>query len=155
MGAGKPRVLAGWGLAAVGLAVMAGACSHASSPPAAAAQPSTPATPTVPPSTVPVLGKLSFGTFPSTYDGIQALQLCEQWSGLRGEYVVHLRQDTPYELEQWFSSTVWLPAFTANSPLRNDPAYSNISTAFGLATTAAAASVSSAKWLDRGCAAAD
>jgi hypothetical protein len=147
MGAGKPRVLAGWVLAAVGLTVMAGACSHASSP--------TPATPTVSPSTVPVLGKLSFGTFPSTYDGIRALQLCEQWSGLRGEYVVHLRQDTPYELEQWFSSTVWLPAFTANSPLRDDPAYSNISTAFGLATTAEAASISSAKWLDRGCAAAD
>jgi hypothetical protein len=155
MGAGKSRVLAGWGLAAVGLAVVAGACSHASSSSATAAQPSTPATPTVPPSTVPVLGKLSFGTFPSTYDGTQALQLCEQWSGLRGEYVARLRQDTPYELEQWFSSTVWLPAFTANSPLRNDPAYSNISTAFGLTTTAAAASISSAKWLDRGCAAAD
>lgn len=169
MGAGKPRVLAGrgvfgrgvgrdvvgWGLAAVGVAVLAGACTGRASSPAATAQPSVPATPTVTPSTVPVLGKLSFGTFPSTWDGTRALMLCEQWSGLRGEYVPHLRQDTPYELEQWFSGSDWRAAFTANSPLRNDPAYSNISTAFGLASTAEAASVDNAKWLDRGCAAAD
>ena len=168
MGAGKPRVLAGrgvfgrgvgrsvagWGLAAVGLAVLAGACDSGSSSPAAA-QPPAPATPTVTPSTVPVLGKLSFGTFPSTWNGTRALMLCEQWSGLRGEYVPHLRQDTPYELEQWFSSTDWRAAFIANSPLRNDPAYSNISTAFGLTSTAGAASVDNAKWLDQGCAAAD
>jgi hypothetical protein len=120
-----------------------------------AATPTVPATPTVTPSTVPVLGTLSFGTFPSTYDGTRALQLCEQWSGLRGEYVPRLRQDTRYELEQWFSSTVWRPALTAASPLRNDPAYSNISTAFGLASTAEAASIANAKWLDKGCAAAD
>ena len=164
MGAGKPRVLAGrgvgrgvvgWGLAAAGVAILAGACSGGSPSPVNTAQPSVPATPTVTPSTVPVLGKLSFGTFPSTYDGTRALQLCEQWSGLRGEYVSHLRQDTPYELEQWFSSTDWRAAFVANSPLRNDPAYSNINAAFGLVSTAGAASIANAKWLDRGCAAAD
>jgi hypothetical protein len=165
MGAGKPRVLAGrgvfgrgvvgWGLAAVGVAILAGACSGGSPSPVNTTQPSVPATPTVTPSTVPVLGKLSFGTFPSTGDGTQALMLCEQWSGLRGEYVSHLRQDTPYELEQWFSSTDWRAAFVASSPLRNDPAYSNINAAFGLVSTAEAASIANAKWLDRGCAAAD
>jgi len=170
MGAGKPRVLAGrcvsgrgvtsrsvvgWGLAAVGAAVLAGACSSGSPAPVNTAQPSVPATPTVTPSNVPVLGKLSFGTFPSTLDGTQALMLCEQWSGLRGEYVPHLSQDTPYELEQWFSSNDWRAAFIANGPLRKDPAYSNINTAFGLVSTAAAASIDNAKWLDRGCAAAD
>jgi hypothetical protein len=160
MGAGKPRgvigrAVSGRGLAAAGLAVLAAACSHASSSPAAAAQPTVPATPTVTPSTVPVLGKLTFGTFPSTGDGMRALLLCEQWSGLRGEYVVHLRRDTRYELEQWFSGADWQTAFTASSPLRDDPAYSNISTAFGLATTAEAASIANAKWLDEGCAAAD
>ena len=174
MGAGKPRVLAGrgvfghvvgwgvagrgvvgWGLAAAGVAVLVGACSSGSASPVNTAQPSVPATPTVKPSTVPVLGKLSFGTFPSTWDGTRALMVCEQWSGLRGEYVLHLRQDTPYELEQWFSSNDWQAAFIANSPLRNDPAYSNINTAFGLVSTAEAASIANAKWLDRGCAAAD
>jgi hypothetical protein len=50
---------------------------------------------------------------------------------------------------------VWLTAFTANNPLRNDPAYSNIDVAFGLATTGEAASIASARWLDRACAAAD
>jgi hypothetical protein len=169
MEAGKPRILAGrgafgrgvgrgvvgWGLAAVSVAVLAGACGGGSSSPVNTAQPSVPATPTVTPSTVPVLGKLSFGTFPSTWDGTRALMLCEQWSGLRGEYVPHLRHDTPYELEQWFSSNDWQAAFIANSPLRNDPAYSNINTAFGLVSTAEAASIANAKWLDRGCAAAD
>jgi hypothetical protein len=168
MGARKPRVLAGrgvfgrgvgrsvvgCGLAVAGIAVLAGACGGGSSS-SATDQPSVPATPTVPPSTVPVLGKLTFGTFPSTWNGTHALLLCEQWSGLRGEYVPHLRQDTPYELEQWFSSTDWRTAVTANSPLRDDPHYSNISTAFGLASTAEAASISNAKWLDKGCAAAD
>ncbi|HEY7274448.1 MAG TPA: hypothetical protein VH594_00705, partial [Trebonia sp.] len=98
MGAGKPRVRAGpgvfgrgvtsrsvvgWGLAAAGVAVLVGACGGGSPSPVNTAQPSVPATPTVTPSNVPVLGKLSFGTFPSTLDGTQALMLCEQWSGLR------------------------------------------------------------------------
>jgi hypothetical protein len=156
MGAGKLRVLAGRGIAGVAVAVLAGACGHvsASSPPAAGQAPG-PATPTVTPSAVPVLGKLAFGTFPSTWDGTRALTLCEQWSGLRGEYVARVRADTPYQLEQWFSSTVWRAAFSANSPLRLDPAYSNISTAFGLASTGEAASIASARMLDKACAAVD
>lgn len=156
MGAGKLRVLAGRGIVGVAVAVLVGACGHvsASSPPAAGQAPG-PATPTVTPSTVPVLGKLAFGTFPSTWDGTRALTLCEQWSGLRGEYVARVRADTPYQLEQWFSSTVWRAAFSANSPLRLDPAYSNISTAFGLASTGQAASIASARMLDKACAAVD
>ena len=156
MGARKLRVVAGCGVVAVGVAVLASACGQvsASSPPAAGQAPG-PATPTVTPSTVPVLGKLSLGTFPSTWDGTRALTLCEQWSGLRGEYVSRVQADTPYQLEQWFSSTVWRTAFSANSPLRGDPAYSDISTAFGLATTAEAASIPNARFLDKACAAAD
>jgi hypothetical protein len=143
------------------VAVLAGACGHVSAASPAAGQASAagqapgPATPTVTPSTVPVLGKLAFGTFPSTWDGTRALTLCEQWSGLRGEYVARVRADTPYQLEQWFSSTVWRAAFSANSPLRVDPAYSNISTAFGLASTGEAASIASARLLDKACAAVD
>ena len=104
---------------------------------------------------MPVLGKLTFGTFPSTWDGTRALMLCEQWSGLRGEYVSRVQADTPYQLEQWFSSDVWQAAFSASGPLVVDPAYGDISTAFGLAATGEAASIASARFLDKACAAAD
>jgi hypothetical protein len=105
----------------------------------------------VTPASVPALGKLTFGKFPATADGIRALTLCEQWSRLRGEYVSRVRADTPYQLEQWFSSAAWTTAFNAGSRLRNDPAYGDISTAFGLATTGEAASISSARLLDKAC----
>jgi hypothetical protein len=153
MGAGKLRVL---GMVAVGVAALAVGCGHASSPAALAlGQTPGPATPTVTPSAVPVLGKLSFGTFPATSGGTNALTLCEDWAGLRGQYVARVLTDTPYQLEQWFSSAAWRPAFAANSPLRVDPGYSDISTAFGLATTGESAGIPSAKLLDKACAAAD
>ena len=155
MGAGKLRVLAGRGIVAAAAAVLASACTSASSSPSAPGQATGTVTPTVAPSTVPVLGKLSFGTFPATPDGARALMLCEQWSGLRGEYVSRIQADSPYQLEQWFSSAVWQTAFNASRPLVVDPAYSQISTAFGLATTGEAASIASARLLDKACAAAD
>ena len=159
MGAGWLRVLAGRGVLTVelaALAALAAACGSvpAGSSPGAGPTPGT-ATPTVTPSAVPVLGPMTYGTFPATTNGANALTLCEQWAGLRGRYVSRVQADTRYQLEQWFSSPVWLTAFTANNPLRNDPAYSNIDVAFGLATTGEAASVASARWLDRACAAAD
>ena len=156
MGAGKLRALAGCGIVAAGVAVLASACTSASSSsPLRPGQATGTVTPTVAPSTVPVLGRLSFGTFPATPDGARALMLCEQWSGLRGEYVTRVQADSPYQLEQWFSSAVWQPAFSASRPLVVDPAYSQISTAFGLATTGEAASIASARLLDKACAAAD
>jgi hypothetical protein len=156
MGAGKLRVLAGRGIVAVGVAVLAAACGHAASTSSpAAGQTPGPATPTVTPSTVPVLGPMTYGTFPATSDGSSALTLCEQWAVLRGQYVSRVRADTPFQLEQWFSSAVWGTAFTANAPLLTDPAYSEISTAFGVATSGEAASISSARMLDKACSAAD
>jgi hypothetical protein len=152
MGAGKLRVLAGRGIVAAGVAVLASACTSASSSSPAPGQATGTVTPTVAPSTVPVLGKLSFGTFPATPDGTRALLLCEQWSGLRGEYVSQVQADSPYQLEQWFSSAVWQTAFNASGPLVVDPPYGQISTAFGLATTVEAASISSARLLDKACA---
>jgi hypothetical protein len=155
----KLRVLAGRGGIAVGAAVGAAlvtACGHASSSLSlAAGQAPAPATPTVTPVPVPVLGQLTFGTFPATMDGIRALALCEQWSGLRAQYVYRVQTDTPFELEQWFSSSAWLPSFVADRPLRTDPAYSKISTAFGLVSNGDAASVGNARLLDGACAAAD
>lgn len=104
---------------------------------------------------MPVLGKLTLGAFPLTGNGQQALTVCEQWAGLRAGYVSRVRQDTPYQLEQWFSSPAWRPAFVANGPLRTDPAYGDISTGFGLVSTGASASIGSARLLDQACAAAD
>lgn len=102
-----------------------------------------------------MLGSMSYGTFPASKDGMDALIVCEQWAVLRDQYVERVRTDTPYQLEQWFSSPAWLPAFRANSPLKTDPDYSQISTAFGLASTGAAASVANAELLDQACATAD
>jgi hypothetical protein len=156
MGAGKPRVLACAWAAALGLALLASGCSSVSSSSLLAVMqdPGT-ATPTVMPESVPVLGQMHYGKFPATTDGIAALTVCEQWAVLRDQYVGRVRADTPYQLEQWFSSRAWLPAFQANRPLKIDPDYSQINTAFGLASTGAAASVSNAELLDKACASAD
>ena len=156
MGAGKLRVLAGRGVIAVGLAALVAGCGQAR-PTASLApwQTPPPATPTMTPQAVPVLGKLAFGTFRATGDGTNALSLCEDWAGLRGQYVARVGTGTPYQLEQWFSSALWRPAFNASRSLRLDPHYGEVSIAFGLATTGAAASVGSAKLLDQACAAAD
>ncbi len=155
MGARKARVLGGrW--VAVAAAALAAACSHvASAAPPAAGQTPGPATPTMTPSSVPVLGPLTIGKFPATRDGKRALIVCEQWAGLRDQYVPHVRADTAYQLEQWFSSTVWEPAFAASGSLQADPAYTNISVAFRIATEGDVASIANAMTLDRACAAAD
>ena len=108
------------------------------------------------PSAVPVLGPMTYGTFPATKDGESALTLCEQWAGLRGQYVAHVQAGhTAYQLEQWFSSGVWQAAYSANTPLRVDAGYSEISVAFLVATSGDAASILNARMLDRACAAAD
>jgi hypothetical protein len=107
------------------------------------------------PSAAPVLGPLKLGTFPATWGGINALHLCEDWAGLRGDYVVHLTSDTKYQLEQWFSSAAWQPAFNAGGPLSVNPAFGAISLAFGQATTTATASIAAARQFDRACEAAD
>lgn len=163
MGARRARVLAGRcaavttaAVAAATVAALAAACSHvASAAPPVAGQTPGPATPTMTPSSVPVLGPMTLGKFPATRDGKRALIVCEQWAGLRGQYVHRLRADTAYELEQWFSGTVWQTAFAASGPLQADPAYTNISVAFRIATEGDVASIANAMTLDRACAAAD
>ena len=156
MGAGKLRVRAGRGVTAVLVAALAAACDHAASASSpAAGQTPGPATPTVTPSAVPVLGPMTYGTFPATKDGESALTLCEQWAGLRGQYVARVLADSRPELEQWFSGGDWLPAFSDASALRNDPGYMTINVGFGLVSTAQSASVGNARFLDKSCAAAD
>ena len=158
----KPRVL---GVAARAAALTAltaltvAAAGCAASGPAdslAAAQTPPPLTPTMTPAAVPVLGKLTLGRFPSTLDGGKALQLCEDWAGLRGQYAARVEAGAdPFAMEQWFSSAVWQTAFKANSPLQDDPGYGAISVAFGMATIGQSASIAAAKRLDAACTAAD
>ena len=163
MGASRLRVLACAGAAALttgalGVALLVSGCAtmrSSSSSLAPGQSPSGRATPTVTPQAAPVLGPMSYGTFPASKDGMDALIVCEQWAALRDQYVERVRTDTPYQLEQWFSSPAWLPAFQANSPLKTDPDYSQINTAFGLVSTGAAASVANAELLDKACATAD
>jgi hypothetical protein len=149
MRAVKLRVFASHGIVALGLAALATACGSAPSGTGLAV-------PSVTPTSVPVLGKMTFAAFPNTWDGLRALTVCEQWAGLRAEYVANVKADTPYQLEQWFSSTpAWTAAFGANSELKTDPNYINISNAFGMVTAGDAASLSSARLLDQACAAGD
>ncbi len=103
------------------MAVLASACSGSSST-LANGQPA-PATPTVTPTAVPVLGGMKLATFPQSWDGMRALQVCEQWAQLRGEYVTRVRTDNTLQLQLWFSGDDWLTAFNANSGLKVDSAY--------------------------------
>jgi len=139
-------------------ALLASGCVSMSSQSSSLAPGQTPSswvTATVSAQAAPALGSMSYGKFPATTDGTSALNVCEHWAQLRDEYVGQLRADTLYQLEAWFSSPVWLPAFESDSPLRTDPDYSQINTAFTLVSTAAAASLGNARLLDNACASAD
>jgi hypothetical protein len=152
MRATKLRVLAANGVVAVAVAVLASACSGSSSSTLANGQPA-PATPSVTPTSVPVLGGMKLAAFPQTWDGMRALQVCEQWALLRGEYVSRVQTDSTHQLELWFSDGAWNTAFTANSALKTDPSYMHISTDLGIATAPGGASISAGQMLDASCAA--
>ena len=151
MRARKLRVLAVNGVVAACVAVLASACSGSSST-LANGQPAS-ATPTVTPTAVPVLGAMKLATFPQTWDGMRALQVCEQWALLRGEYVTRVQKDNTLQLQLWFSGSDWLTAFNANSALKVDPAYMHISTDLGIVTAPGGAGISAARMLDASCAA--
>jgi hypothetical protein len=151
MGAGKLRFLRTRGAVVIASLAAAAAVAGCDSAASAASSETTPAAQ----ASAPGLGLLRIGAFPSTWDGSQARRLCDEWAGLRGQYATQVSRDTPFELEQWFSAPSWHPAFAANSPLRTDTNYMYISGAFGLVSTAAAASMDNARLLDTACAAAD
>jgi hypothetical protein len=151
MRAGKLRVRAAHGVVAATVAVLASACSGSSST-LSNGEPA-PATPSVTPTAVPVLGEMKLATFPQSWDGLRALQVCEQWALLRGEYVDRVRKENTLQLQLWFSSGDWVTAFNANSALKVDPSYMHISTDLGIVTAPGGASISAAKMLDASCAA--
>jgi hypothetical protein len=144
MRAERLRVRAGQAGAVIGVALLAGGCVSASS--------SFDATPTMSPSPVPVLGNLRLAEFPSTYNGVAALDLCEGWAGLRGQYVTSVQHDTPLQLDDWFSGPAWSPVFTDAVKLQANLAYPRITLAFGQVTAPEFASIPNAKNLDAACA---
>jgi hypothetical protein len=152
MRAGKLRVRAAQIVVAVGAAVLASACSSSSSSTLGNGAPAL-ATPTVTPTSVPVLGGMKIAAFPQSWDGTRALQVCEQWAQLRGEYVSRIQRENTLQLELWFSSGAWFPAFNANSALKTDPNYMHISTDLGIVTAPGGASISAGQLLDASCAA--
>jgi hypothetical protein len=107
------------------------------------------------PGTAPNLAPLALGSFPHTTDGKIAKQICEQWQGLRQEYVYRLTIDTPYQLNGWFSSSAWSKENNLANELDGDPAYSNLQGSLGVATIGDDASDANAALVDKACEKAD
>jgi hypothetical protein len=137
------RVRVGQGIAIIGAGLLASGCVSATS--------SLNATPTMTPTPVPVLGKLTLAHFPSTVSGVAALELCEGWAQLRGQYVTAVRQDTPYQRDIWFSGPAWSPLFGEAARLEGRLAYPRLTFAFGQATVPVFASIPDARDLDAAC----
>lgn len=100
----------------------------------------------------PTLGPLTLGHFPATADGRLARDICEAWQGLRSQYAANVANDTPYQLNQWFSSAAWQTEHSDASKL-NDPAYASLEGALGVATVGDTASLAVAREVDKACAA--
>lgn len=149
----KPPVLLAAALAAGVLAVSACGSSASSSATISAAAASAP--PLSPPPTAVTLAPLTLASFPATTDGELAKGICQQWQGLRQQYEDRTVTDSPYALNQWFSSAAWQPEDSDASALNGDPAYSKIETAFGVGTVGDDASAGAVREMDAACAAGD
>lgn len=62
---------------------------------------------------------------------------------------------TPYQLNQWFSGPDWAKSQNDLSQLGNDPSYTHLETAYGVATVGDMASIANARLLDKACSAGD
>jgi hypothetical protein len=101
---------------------------------------------------IPTLAPLTIADFPQTTDGRQARDVCEQWAKLRTEYVSAVVNDSPYQLNQWFSGPDWAKAEAGMSNIGGDPTYTNLSAAYAEATIGDMADDSTARQLDKACA---
>jgi hypothetical protein len=61
--------------------------------------------------------------------------------------------DTPYQLNQWFSSSDWATEYNDANELGDDPAYVNIESSMGAGLVGDMANVAAARQIDRACAA--
>jgi hypothetical protein len=141
-------------LAVIPVAVLALAACSSSSPAASAPPASSAAAPagTAAGSAAPTLGPLTLGRFPSTTDGRAAKGLCQAWAGLRTEYAANVYNDSPYQLNQWFSGSAWQQARAEAGKLGNAAAYSSLIAAYGIATVGDTASLDTARNVDKACA---
>lgn len=134
-------------IAAAGAVLALSACGSsgpaASSPAPAATSSAAPAA---------TLGPLTLGTFPSTTDGKLARGICQAWAGLRAQYASNLENDSPVQLTQWFSGPAWATAASDAMRLGNDPAFTALESAYGVATVGDTASIAGARLLDKACA---
>jgi hypothetical protein len=149
---------------ALTLAVAACKTTAAASPaPAAATQaaahsaasPSSATAALPPPPTAVTLGALTLADFPSTAAGNEARGICEAWLRLRQQYEDRMVTDSPYQLNQWFSSAAWQKAQSDGAALGNAPAYSRLETALGEALAGDVAGAETVKLMDSACAKGD
>jgi hypothetical protein len=99
------------------------------------------------------LGPLTLGHFPSTSDGRTAKGLCQAWSALRVHYASNVQNDSPVDLNKWFSGSDWAQARSDAARLGNAAAYSTLIAAYGVATVGDTASLDTARNVDKACAA--
>ena len=136
-------------LAAAALALSACSAGSSASSPAASA-PAPAATSAAAPDAT--LGPLTLGAFPATTDGRLAKAICQAWSGLRAQYAANAQNDSPVQLNQWFSGPAWDGARADAVKLGNATAYAGLEAAYGVATVGDTASVANALLLDKACA---
>jgi hypothetical protein len=93
------------------------------------------------------------GDFPDTPHGNAARAMCQQWAGLERQYYALLadRNTTPFQLDQWFAGPDWSGVRADLLGLSSDPAYAQLSTAFGKAMNGGTATIGNAKAVDESC----
>lgn len=143
----RRRIPATIALAVSALAVAA--CGPATS--SASSSATTPAAASA--SAAATLGPLALGSFPATTDGRLAKSICSSWAGLRSEYATRVATDTPFQLNQWFSSPAWGTIQSDALKLPAEGAYVPITAALGVVFNGDTASIANARNLDRACAA--
>lgn len=125
--------------------------SPGAAPSAAASQAQVFSPPAQTSTAIPTLAPLTIADFPRTADGRLARDVCEQRAKLRTEYVSAVVNDSPYQLNQWFSGPDWAKAEADMSNIGGDPTYTNLSVAFAEATIGDMADDNTARQLDKAC----
>jgi len=94
---------------------------------------------------------LKLAHFAATKDGDLARQICQAWSGLRGEYYGRVKSDTPSQLTQWFAGPDWTAIRADGLQIGDDPAYSHLGASLGVAMAGKVASAKTGQAVDRAC----
>jgi hypothetical protein len=148
---GRLRTVAA-GLAGAGCVLLAAGCGNSSS---GLASVGSTASATASSTTAAVAtasaAPLKLAHFPATKDGDLARQICQAWSGLRGEYYGRVKSDTPSQLSQWFAGPDWTAIHADGLQIGADPAYSHLGASLGVAMAGKVASAKTGQAVDRAC----